>query len=48
MAKDLGIGRHFFHKDHYDIPARRIDEITVRCTLVTSKIIVSIIDGTIV
>jgi hypothetical protein len=35
MADDLKIGRHFFHKkkelSHYDIPVKRIKEITDKC-----------------
>lgn len=45
MAKYLDIKRHWFHNDHYDIPARRIDEITVKCQIVSSKEIVKIIRG---
>jgi hypothetical protein len=39
MAADLGIGRHFYHtgKGHYDIPKRRIEEVTARCTVISSK-----------
>lgn len=36
IAKQLGIKRCWFHKDHYDIPKRRIGEITSACTLVSS------------
>lgn len=50
MAADLGISRHWFHNTknlaHYDIPKRRLDEITSKCTLVSSKDIVKIIRGT--
>lgn len=46
MAADLGIGRHWFHKNHYDIPKKRMDEITSKCILVSSKDIVKIIRGT--
>lgn len=46
MAADLSIGRHWFHKNHYDIPKKRMDEITSKCTLVSSKDIVKIIRGT--
>lgn len=45
MAADLGIGRHWFHKNHYDIPKRRIDEIEARCERVSSKDIVKAIRG---
>jgi len=49
MANDLNIGRHFFHKkdklSHYDIPAKRIKEITSKCDLVVGwKDIVIIIN----
>ncbi len=42
MAEELGIKRCWFHKDHYDIPKRRIKEITDKCTSVNSKDIVDI------
>ena len=45
MADTLGINRCWFHKDHYDIPKRRIDEITALCEVVRSKEIVKIIKG---
>ena len=48
MADDLGIGRHWFHKGklpHYDIPKTRIDEITTKCEVVSSKEIVKIMLG---
>lgn len=45
MAVDLGIGRHWFHKDHYDIPKKRIAEIEAKCDIVTSRNIVTIIRG---
>ena len=37
MAEDLDIKRCWFHKNHYDIPKRRIDEIKNKCILVSSK-----------
>lgn len=43
MADDLNIGKHWFHKDHYDILKMRIDEITKKCTVVSPKTIVIII-----
>ncbi len=46
MAADLGIGRHWFHKNHYDIPQKRMDEIESKCTIVSSKDVVKIIRGT--
>jgi FMN phosphatase YigB (HAD superfamily) len=44
MAEDLGIKRCWFHKDHYDIPKRRIQEIAKKATLVTPKEIASIVN----
>jgi hypothetical protein len=46
MADRLKIGRHFFHRDHYDIPKRRVAEIMAKCTVVNSRQIVLIIRGT--
>lgn len=43
MAQSLDLKRHWFHKDHYDIPKRRIEEITKRCRVVSSKEIVRIV-----
>lgn len=45
MAEALGIKRCWFHKDHYDIPKRRIAEIEARCEVVSSKEIVKITRG---
>ena len=45
MAKDLNIKRCWFHKNHYDIPIRRIQEIQSKTKLVAPKIILSIIKG---
>lgn len=45
MAADLGIKRCWFHKDHYDIPKRRLAEIEAQCEIVSSKDIVRIING---
>lgn len=45
MAETLGIKRCWFHKDHYDIPKRRIAEIEARCEVVSSKEIVRIVRG---
>ena len=42
MAEDLNIHRCWFHKDHYDIPKNRVEEITAKCKIVTSKEIVKI------
>lgn len=50
MAVELEIGRHWFHggrNPHYDIPARRIDEIKSRCRVVSTWHIVAVIKGAI-
>lgn len=39
MAEDLGIKKCWFHKDHYDIPKKRINEIQTKCELVTDRVI---------
>lgn len=43
MAEDLGIKKCWFHKDHYDIPKRRIAEITAKCEIVDGREIVKIV-----
>lgn len=46
MAKALKIPRWWFHKGklpHYDIPKKRIEEITSKCEIISSKNIVIII-----
>lgn len=47
MAADLGIKRCWFHASatykHYDIPKRRIAEVTQKCTLVTTRDILAIV-----
>jgi len=43
MAGDLGIKRGWFHKDHYDIPKKRIGEIENKCKLASSRDIVKIV-----
>ena len=45
MALELGIDRAWFHKNHYDIPKRRISEIENKCKIVSPKDIVRIING---
>lgn len=45
MANDLNIKKCWFHKTHYDIPKRRIEEIKKKCILITNKEIVKIIKG---
>lgn len=43
MAEDLKIRRHWFHRDHYDIPLSRVEEIKRRCIVVDTKDILRII-----
>jgi hypothetical protein len=43
MAENLNIKKCWFHKNHYDIPKRRIEEIINKCTLIESKEILNII-----
>jgi hypothetical protein len=46
MATELALDRCWFHtgdKPHYDIPKRRIAEITARCQVVSSRRILAII-----
>lgn len=48
MAERLKIKPHWFHKcrhPHYDIPKKRIKEITEQCTVVSSETIYNIIHG---
>jgi hypothetical protein len=46
MADDLNIDRAWFHKDHYDMPKKRIEEITSKChEVVNSREIVLNIKG---
>ncbi len=48
MAARLGIKRCWYHAGrypHYDIPKRRITEITAKCELVTPRVILAIIKG---
>ena len=44
MAKDLNIKKGWFHKNHYDIPKQRIEEIRKKCNFVTQTYIVNIIN----
>lgn len=43
MAKSLNIKKCWFHKDHYDIPKTRIKEITEKCIIISSKLLLVII-----
>lgn len=49
MAAALGISRSWFHRNasypHYDIPKRRIGEITSQCELVSARKILEIVRG---
>ena len=45
MAEELEINRCWFHKNHYDIPKKRMSEIEAKCRIVSSKAIVKIIQG---
>lgn len=43
MATELGINPLWHHKDHYDIPINKIEEVSKRCIIVSPKEIVKII-----
>jgi len=43
MANHLDIKRCWFHKTHYDIPKRRIEEIKNKCKIINEKEIAKII-----
>jgi hypothetical protein len=45
MAKELDIKRCWFHKDHYDIPKKRVLEVMEKCIVVSPKQIVIIKNG---
>ena len=45
MAEDLNIKRCWFHKDHYDIPKTRINEIQKKCRIISTREIVTIVRG---
>lgn len=45
MAENLLIKRCWFHKDHYDIPKRRVENIHILTNVVDSKTILQIIKG---
>ena len=47
MASNLRIKKCWFHKNHYDIPKRRLDEIKKQCKVVSSKDIVKILNSVI-
>jgi hypothetical protein len=37
MANRLNISACWFHKDHYDIPLKRIEEINKKCIVVSQR-----------
>ena len=45
MAASLNIKKCWFHKDHYDIPKTRIDEIMSKCIVVSPRDVLAIIKG---
>jgi hypothetical protein len=45
MADELNIKRCWFHKNHYDIPKKRLYEIEKKSIMVSSKELVRIING---
>jgi hypothetical protein len=48
MARVLGIGRHWFHAGrlaHYDVPKRRVQELTERAVCINSRQVLRIIKG---
>src|SRR3990167_8336207 len=45
MAMELDIKKCWFHKNHYDIPKERIEEIERKCRIINPKEIVEIISS---
>ena len=45
MADELGIKRCWFHKNHYDIPKRRMKEIADKTIVVSPRTILKITKG---
>lgn len=43
MGRQLNLGRHWFHKDHYDLPINRRVEIESLCLMVSPRTIVRVI-----
>lgn len=43
MAEQLNLKKCWFHKNHYDIPVKRKEEIEKLCQVISSKEIVEII-----
>jgi len=42
MAMELKISQVWFHRDHYDIPLKRVQEIMAKCRIVRTREIVQI------
>lgn len=48
MARELGVKKCWFHAStypHYDIPKRRVAEVTAKCTLVSGREVLAICKG---
>lgn len=45
MAIQLNINRCWHHKDHYDIPKNRMEEIMNKCIIVRPRDILRIVKG---
>tara|TARA_R110000822_G_scaffold95196_2_gene217833 strand:- start:382 stop:522 length:141 start_codon:yes stop_codon:yes gene_type:complete len=43
MAEELGIKKCWFHKDHFDIPKKRLKEIQEKTIVVSPKEILKIV-----
>lgn len=43
MASELGIKRCWFHRDHYDIPKRRVAEIEAMARMVRPRMLLAFI-----
>lgn len=41
MAEELQIKRCWFHKNHYDIPKKRKEEIESKCKIVSTRFLYS-------
>jgi hypothetical protein len=44
MASNLDIKKCWFHINHYDIPKKRVHEITNKCNIIQSREILKIIN----
>ena len=45
MAEELDIKKCWFHKNHYDIPKKRIEEIQSKCIVISPREIYKIINN---